>query len=81
MTETAIAKIVDNCPFIEYFSLDGCDGIGDEAIELISANLSRLRQLDLYCCIKVTKEAVNYLAKNCKKLQVGSLVTSGNFVT
>lgn len=70
LTSIAIGKVVKQCPHIEYLSLDGCEDINDAAIKLITRNLHRLRQLDLYCCMKITKSSVQYFVQHCTNLQV-----------
>lgn len=74
-------NVVKACPNVEYLSLDGCSKIDDAAIDLITNKLKRLRQLDLYSCIKVTtSKAIDYLIQNCNRLQVGKSCSVRNTV-
>lgn len=63
-----ISTFVVNCPLISVLNVEGCLGIDQKAVTIIST-LKYLRSLNLSHCTFLSNPAIMTLAENCPRLQ------------
>lgn len=62
-------RLCKNCPTIEQLDLNGCTGINDECVEVITKGLSNLKEIDL-SGTSITEKALDHISNNCFKIKV-----------
>lgn len=75
-----IIKVVDQCPLLETFILDGCLQADDPSVEYILKNCKNMRCLSLNNCRKVTDRSLQSLREAILKgYKINSLLVGGDF--
>jgi len=75
-----IIKVVNQCPLMETFILDGCLQVDDSSVEYILRNCKYMRCLSLNNCRKVTDLSLGYLREAILKgYKIDTVYIGGDF--